>query len=204
MKNYKFTEDWFSADDLVQFLPLQTQEEIHILEIGSFEGKSTVWFLENILLNEKSTITCIDPWTTYSQNKNSFDSYNKIDSEWNFTDNKNTFLYNIDLSGFKNKVIIEQGFSNEILPKFILDKKKYDIIFIDGNHTSPFVITDGIMSWYLLKEGGLMIFDDYLWSDSNSSSTLSPKLAVDSFVNCFGDYIEVIWSGYRLVINKIK
>ena len=202
MINYKFTEDWFSADDLVQFLPLKTQEEIHFLEIGSFEGKSTVWFLENILLNEKSTITCIDPWTTYSQNNNSFDSYNKVDSEWNFTDNKNTFLHNIYLSGFKNKVIIEQGFSNEILPKFILDKKKYDIIFIDGNHTSPFVITDGIMSWYLLKEGGLMIFDDYLWSDSNS--TLSPKLAVDSFINCFRDYIEVIWSEYRLVIKKIK
>ena len=202
MINYKFTEDWFSADDLVQFLPLKTQEEIHFLEIGSFEGKSTVWFLENILLNEKSTITCIDPWTTYSQNNNSFDSYNKVDSEWNFTDNKNIFLHNIYLSGFKNKVIIEQGFSNEILPKFILDKKKYDIIFIDGNHTSPFVITDGIMSWYLLKEGGLMIFDDYLWSDSNS--TLSPKLAVDSFINCFRDYIEVIWSEYRLVIKKIK
>lgn len=202
MINYKFTEDWFSADDLVQFLPLKTQKEIHFLEIGSFEGKSTVWFLENILLNEKSTITCIDPWTTYSQNNNSFDSYNKVDSEWNFTDNKNTFLHNIYLSGFKNKVIIEQGFSNEILPKFILDKKKYDIIFIDGNHTSPFVITDGIMSWHLLKEGGLMIFDDYLWSDSNS--TLSPKLAVDSFINCFRDYIEVIWSEYRLVIKKIK
>ena len=202
MINYKFTEDWFSADDLVQFLPLKTQKEIHFLEIGSFEGKSTVWFLENILLNEKSTITCIDPWTTYSQNNNSFDSYNKVDSEWNFTDNKNIFLHNIYLSGFKNKVIIEQGFSNEILPKFILDKKKYDIIFIDGNHTSPFVITDGIMSWYLLKEGGLMIFDDYLWSDSNS--TLSPKLAVDSFINCFRDYIEVIWSEYRLVIKKIK
>ena len=202
MINYKFTEDWFSADDLVQFLPLKTQEEIHFLEIGSFEGKSTVWFLENILLNEKSTITCIDPWTTYSQNNNSFDSYNKVDSEWNFTDNKNTFLHNIYLSGFKNKVIIEQGFSNEILPKFILDKKKYDIIFIDGNHTSPFVITDGIMSWYLLKEGGLMIFDDYLWGDTNS--TLSPKLAVDSFINCFRDYIEVIWSEYRLVIKKIK
>ena len=153
-------------------------------------------------MNEKSTITCIDPWTTYSQNNNSFDSYNKVDSEWNFTDNKNIFLHNIYLSGFKNKVIIEQGFSNEILPKFILDKKKYDIIFIDGNHTSPFVITDGIMSWYLLKEGGLMIFDDYLWSDSNS--TLSPKLAVDSFINCFRDYIEVIWSEYRLVIKKIK
>ena len=202
MINYKFTKDWFKSDDLVQFLPLKTQEEIHILEIGSFEGKSTIWFLENILTNDKSTITCVDPWTSYTQDENSFDSYNKIDSEWNFEDNKNTFLYNIDLSGVSNKVIIEQGYSNEILPKFIVDKKRYDIIFIDGNHTSPFVITDGIMSWYLLKKGGLMIFDDYLWGDCNS--TLSPKLAVDSFVVCFKDYIEVVWSKFRLSIKKIK
>jgi predicted O-methyltransferase YrrM len=202
MINYKFTKDWFKSDDLVQFLPLKTQEEIHILEIGSFEGKSTIWFLENILTNDKSTITCVDPWTSYTQDENSFDSYNKIDSEWNFEDNKNTFLYNIDLSGVSNKVIIEQGYSNEILPKFIVDKKRYDIIFIDGNHTSPFVITDGIMSWYLLKKGGLMIFDDYLWGDCNS--TLSPKLAVDSFVDCFKDYIEVVWSKFRLSIKKIK
>ena len=200
-KEYKYTENWFSSKDLESFIE-KNNKKIDLLEIGSFEGKSTIWFLENILLNEESTITCLDPWTTYSQNKDSFNSYNKTDSEWNFMDNKNTFLYNIELSGFSNKVFIEQGFSNEILPKFITDKRKYDIIFIDGNHTSPFVLTDSIMSWYLLKEGGLIIFDDYLWGDINS--TTSPKLAIDSFINCFKDYIEVIFSDYRLAIKKIK
>ena len=77
MKNYKYTENWFSFSDLEQFLPLNTQEELHILEIGSFEGKSTIWFLENILQNPNSTITCIDPWTSYSQDSKSFESYLK-------------------------------------------------------------------------------------------------------------------------------
>ena len=40
MKNYKFTENWFESDDLDKFTPKGTQKELHILEIGSFEGKT--------------------------------------------------------------------------------------------------------------------------------------------------------------------
>ena len=51
MKNYRFTENWFTDDGLVILNDLDVTKELHILEIGSFEGKSTVWFLENILQN---------------------------------------------------------------------------------------------------------------------------------------------------------
>ena len=197
-KEYKYTEDWFSSEDLEKFLPKYTEEK-SILEIGSFEGKSTIWFLENILSNEKSTITCIDPWTTYSQNT---DSFNSLEDEWDFTNNEKTFIYNIEQSGFSDKVIVNKGFSYKILPKLINDNNKYDIIFIDGNHTSPFVLTDCVMCWYLLEDNGIMIFDDYLWGDTES--TTSPKIAVDSFISCFNDYIEVIWYDYRVAIKKIK
>jgi predicted O-methyltransferase YrrM len=201
MKNYIYTQNWFESKDLESFLE-KKNVEINILEIGSFEGKSTIWFLENILLNEKSTITCVDPWVSYSQDHDSFISYDKTIYEWNCEDAKSTFLHNIELSGYQNKVIVEQGLSKDVLLKLILSKNKYDIIFIDGNHTSPFVLIDSILSWYLLKKDGLIIFDDYLWGEINS--TISPKLAIDSFINCFGDYIEVIWSDYKKVIKRIK
>lgn len=197
-KEYKYTENWFSSEDLETFLPKYTDEK-KMLEIGSFEGKSTVWFLENVLSNEKSTITCIDPWTTYSQNT---DSFNSSEDEWDFTNNEKTFIYNIEQSGVSDKVIVNKGFSYKVLPKLINEDKKYDIIFIDGNHTSPFVLTDCVMCWYLLDDNGIMIFDDYLWGDIQS--TTAPKIAVDSFISCFKDYIEVIWDDYRVAIKKIK
>ena len=208
MKNYKYTENWFSFSDLEQFLPLNTQEELHILEIGSFEGKSTIWFLENILQNPNSTITCIDPWTSYSQDSKSFKSYFKTDAEWDFTSHYNTFLYNTEQSGVFNKVIINQGFSHDILPKLITQNKQYNIIFIDGNHTAPFVLTDAVLSWYLLKPNGIMIFDDYLWDynpsgSSNTTTTVRPKLAIDSFISNFNDYCKVIWDLNRKAIKKI-
>jgi len=200
-KEYKYTENWFGSEDIERFLPKYTEEK-RMLEIGSFEGKSTVWFLENILVNKNSTITCVDPWTSYSQNTDSFNSYNTLETEWDFTNHQKTFIYNIYQSGSPEKIIINKGFSYKILPKLINDNEKYDIIFIDGNHTSPFVLSDCVMSWYLLADSGIMIFDDYLWGDINS--TTAPKIAIDSFISCFKDYIEIIWSDYRLAIKKVK
>ena len=85
MKNYNYTVDWFGGgEDLKQIIKFDSESELHILEIGSFEGRSTIWFLENLLKNPKSTITCVDPWTSYSQNSDSFNSYNTEGTEWNF------------------------------------------------------------------------------------------------------------------------
>lgn len=212
MKNYKYTQNWFTDHDLVQFLPLQTQEEIHILEIGSFEGKSSVWFIENLLNNQNSSISCIDPWATYDQKNDSLNSYHKDISKkdlndltdgYIFSDEYETFVKNINETNRSPQVHIMKGFSDVLLPNLISNKKQYDIIFIDGNHTAPYVLSDAIMSWKLLKVNGIMIFDDYLW-ELNKPETLRPKMAVDNFISNYADYLEVIWTDYRMAIKKIK
>lgn len=196
--------------DWEQFLKVNPNDELHILEIGSFEGRSTTWFIDNVLKNEKSTITCVDSWMNFYQNTNSANTYDidtKTKTGIDFVkDNiKGTFLHNILQTGQVNKVKTIHGYSQNELPKLIAQSEKYNIIFIDGNHTAPFVLSDAVMSWQLLKKGGLMIFDDYQWNNfGEGSPTTCPKLAVDSFVECFKDYIEVVWVGYRYVIKKIK
>ena len=205
MKNYRFTENWFTDDGLVILNDLDVTKELHILEIGSFEGKSTVWFLENILQNKNSTITCVDPWMNYSQDQDSLNSYFKGENEWDLINRKTKeiFLHNIVESGDSGKVIIRQGFSDKVLPCLITEQKMYDIIFIDGNHTAPYVIMDSVMSWPLLKKGGIMIFDDYNWELDNPP-TLRPKESVDYFMLSFSDYIKEIYCDYRRMIKKIK
>ena len=52
--NYNFTANWFDSDenqemDLRNVLPYKTNDEIYILEIGSYKGKSAFWFVENFL-----------------------------------------------------------------------------------------------------------------------------------------------------------
>lgn len=205
MSEFKFTEDWFSLTKFWNDFQLDREKEIHILEIGSFEGKSTLWFIDNFLKNPKSSITCIDPWLNYTQNNDTFNSYFQENNEWNFKDlkTKDKFLYNIVQSNKSNQVKIIQDFSHFQLPNLINNKLSYDIIFIDGNHTAPFVLTDSVMSWYLLKTGGYMVFDDYEWN-LHLDESLTPKLAIDSFNRIFTDYIEEVYNGYVKVIRKIK
>ncbi len=204
MRDYRFSEDWFSDIGISHVLPLGNKEEFHILEIGSYEGKSTTWFLDNLLLSKDSTITCVDPWMNFSQDSNSFNSYNADVTQWSLEKIKEVFLHNILQSGQSDKVIIHQSLSHEALPILITQKKFYDLIYIDGNHTAPFVLTDSVMSWLLLKKGGMIIFDDYYWGSYETEKTLTPKLSIDSFIEVYKDYLEVL-SGddsYRKIIRK--
>jgi len=205
---YTFTADWFGSHDsaleIMKYSNINEKEEFHILEIGCFEGKSTIWFIENLLLNEKSTITCVDPWLDYSQKEDSLESYDKENVEWKFGTKKikNTFLHNIEQTGKSNKVIVKQGLSNVILPQLICENKKYDMIYVDGNHVAPYVLMDAVMSWQLLKKNGIMIFDDYLWN-MHFKPTLRPKISIDYFIEIFDGYCQVIIDGYRKGIRKL-
>lgn len=200
-----YTKNWFSLAGIEHILPMGTINRLDMLEIGSFEGQSTIWFLQNLLQHPESFITCVDPWLNYSQDTNSINSYNQNITEWNFkNDNiKSNFLNNIQFYNLSSKINILQGLSSEILPLLAIQKKRYDIIYIDGNHTAPFVLTDAILCWNLLKLNSIMIFDDYGWG-LEQSETLRPKLAIDSFVNCFKDYIDVVINDYKYVIKRIK
>ena len=82
-------------------------------------------------------------------------------------------------------------------------EKQYDLIFIDGNHTTKYVMEDSVLSWGLLKVGGIMVFDDYKWR-LHDRETLRPKLAIDSFCKVYGDYLQIVYNGYRLAVKKMK
>jgi hypothetical protein len=213
MSKYRFTKTWFHPTGI--FTELQNlfppQGKIDILEIGSFEGLSTVWFIENMMLNRQSTLTCVDPWVSFSQDEDSLLSYGNENIEWNkewgdVLGAKDLFEYNIKQTGSEDCVIVRQGLSCDVLPRLHCDKMLYDIIFVDGNHTSVFVLTDAVMGWYLLKEGGIIIFDDYNWS-IDDSELHKPKIAIDIFITIFSEYCEVIFDKRdkkRKIIKRTK
>jgi predicted O-methyltransferase YrrM len=71
----------------------------------------------------------------------------------------------------------------------------FDLVYIDGSHQASDVLTDSIIAFQLLRVGGVMIFDDYLWSmePEGEQDTLNmPKAAIDSFVNLFQRKLRVI------------
>jgi predicted O-methyltransferase YrrM len=195
----KYTVSWFTEVHALENVlkDLNKESELHFLEIGCYEGKSTPWFIENYLKNEKSSITCVDSWIPDT------DSIDKDTDVLTIMGVKDRFEHNVKTTGKIDQVVIKNGLSNEMLFDSEVREKQYDLIFIDGNHTTKYVMEDSVLSWGLLKVGGIMVFDDYKWR-LHDRETLRPKLAIDSFCKVYGDYLQIVYNGYRLAVKKMK
>ena len=85
---------------------------------------------------------------------------------------------------------------------------------MDGFHKASTVLEDLTLSFKLLSHGGIMLIDDAVdWQarDYNTNAiindaTLTPKLAVDSFVQIYKNSIEVLQlpRQNQVAIRKIK
>ncbi|HEX9060843.1 MAG TPA: class I SAM-dependent methyltransferase [Clostridia bacterium] len=155
-----FSVDWFSANIPHWEKVLSVYKDKHnlrFLEIGCFEGRATLWLLENILTGLNSKITVIDTFSGSWEHKNMR----------NIGTLKEQFMANIE--PYKNKVDILQGKSQDFFPS--ADKNYFDFIYVDGSHNAIDVLRDGMASWDMLKRGGILIFDDFNWGEE-----LAPEL----------------------------
>ena len=190
--NYIFTVDWFSYNIQIwtHYLnELKDKPNLRFLEIGSFQGRSTVWLLENILTSDSSAITCIDTFEGSIEHTQHFQN-----------DIKNLFdIFYHNISKFKNKVNIIKNKSQDALKKI---NEQYDFIYIDGDHKASSVIEDAILSFSLLKKGGIMIFDDYLWFQMKKFID-NPKVAIDAFLEIYADKITILYKNHQVIIEKL-
>ena len=161
--------------------PFKGKPGIHYLEIGVNQGRSAMWMLENILTHPTAKLTGIDIFPEG-------------------TDFKEKFCNNLKLSGYAQKATTITGFSQIQLRNLPLNS--FDIIYVDGDHRAAGVLADAVLSWDLLKTGGLLVFDDYLWLDENYPEELHPQIAIDSFITANRNSLEVIHRGYQTIIKK--
>ena len=190
MTKYTFTKDWFhwAPDVWTQLIPVMPGK-MSFLEIGSFEGRSAIWIAEN-LAGPDAEITCVDTWEGGEEHK--ILGTDVSGSEALF--DANTSQCDAAVTFTKIKATSYEALAS-------MTKKRFDFIYIDGSHVGKDVLTDACMAWPLLKAGGLMVFDDYLWGDPRDVLH-RPKLAIDAFVNIFGEEIEPRYSGYQLIMSK--
>ena len=80
---------------------------------------------------------------------------------------------------------------------------QFDFVYVDASHTAPDVLTDACVAWPLLKDKGVMVFDDYLWGEQRDVLH-RPKLAVDAFVNIFAEQLKPVHMGYQYIVRKEK
>jgi len=119
------------------------QKDINYLEIGTFQGAST-HFMFTRLLNLNSTVTIIDPFEN-SQSE-AIGNYN---------------LFKNNLKDYLPRIKEYKEYSNNILNT--LPKDSFDVVYIDGSHLAKDVYYDLTHTFDLVKKGGIIICDDYLW-----------------------------------------
>jgi Methyltransferase domain len=193
----KFTSDWFSHNvrywlSTFQECGLNFNDELSILEIGSWEGRSALFFLT---VFPKSTLTCVDPWIPWKVSDELKDVSCLDSGEDSGEDN---FDYNV--AAYKDRIYKHKSTSGAFF--YSNDRiKLFDIIYVDGSHYSADVLVDAVNSFELLRAGGILIFDDYLWRRYPQDLD-NPAAAVNAFLNIKKGKYTLLRVSSQLIIQK--
>lgn len=195
MNEYTFSDDcdWWYPEHYENFdkvrQELHSKDNLSILEIGVFEGRSSVYILDNIMKGENCILHSIDP-----------------DIQIKGRHNLSTH----------SRAILHEDFSINILPKFLCEGKLFDFIYIDGDHNASGTLSDIVMSWRLLKVGGYLLIDDYemkilnpwfycsheAFNDHPRLNFIHPSVAIDAFLSIYRGQYEFFANGYQIGVIK--
>ncbi|MGW1421297.1 class I SAM-dependent methyltransferase [Bradyrhizobium manausense] len=145
-----------------------------VLEIGSKEGRSALFWLEFFA---SAHLTCVDLFEN--------DDVGRFD--------RNLAAYGARLRKMVGTSIKALGILRE-------ENAVFDFIYVDGSHQRDDVMIDCLGAWRLLRAGGVMLMDDYTWKPDNpDAERVAP--AVDTFLAWHED-AEVILRSHQVAVRK--
>tara|TARA_Y100000996_G_C22353601_1_gene573878 strand:- start:67 stop:699 length:633 start_codon:yes stop_codon:yes gene_type:complete len=167
----------------------------NVLEVGSFEGATSMWLCDNVL-KSGCTYDIIESFGG-SIDKQKITSEDDLNKHYKFYDGvEKNLRHNISHHSNIN-FRIYKGFSQSILPKLYDLDNKYDLIFIDASHQSDDTFVDGYYCHKMLNKDGLIIFDDYGWTFPKAKFKYEiPKFGIDFFFEMYAhEYLQA--GGYQ-------
>lgn len=187
-----FTADWFSSNIPVwekHIKPLFEGKPVNWLELGSHEGRSALWVLDNILTHKHATITCVDLWggELWSRFRNNIDMH----------------TWGVSKVAAHRKDVVQFLCEAVSSPQ----PQVFDAVYVDADHQAKSALTEAALAWRLLRKGGVLVWDDYLWkhpeSDPDRHRKLGPKEGIDAFLKCWQYELKVLHMGYQVLIQKL-
>src|SRR5437868_2701075 len=107
----KFHTDWFDVHIPIWEKCLGSMSgkaDLRFLEVGSFEGRSACWLLQNILTHDSARLTCVDiGLESYGP-----DQYRYCQSEFNPLE---SLRWNLDVLGVPHKVHFLRAVSQDVM-----------------------------------------------------------------------------------------
>jgi len=186
IKDKNFSTYWFLNNYKIigNFLPRDYSKKFNYLEIGSFEGLSSLFVLSNW---KNAKVTCIDIWKT-SKDESQFLNFNFGNVEKRFDLNLSDYVFtkikSTSIEAFKK-------FDNQL---------HFDYIYIDGSHNGLDIYNDAVASINLLNVGGLIIFDDI--NNIYKDIEMQPHDAFDKFYNLYKKKIRIVFLKNIAIVQK--
>lgn len=188
--------DWFTGyakDNFErQLTKFRGQPNLNYLQIGAYKGDASYWLFKRVLTDPTCRLTDIDCWDlqpigTYM--KGSTQELLEIER-----------TYDEKIAPYKDRISKNKTLSKE----WLLNNRseQYDFIYIDGNHNPQATMVDGVLAWDLLKVGGIIAFDDYLW-DHPFGEHFNPKPAIDMFMHMYRNESQIILNNWQVWLRKI-
>lgn len=154
-----FDKDITTSADFGEVLQLAAMAKFvnaqSVLEIGTFDGNTTLNFALNIAPNARVTTVDLPPdWDGTYQHKTVTGFYDNV------TDRKGVGAQYLQTPEANAK--IDQVFGDSgTIDWTKLPNAPFDLIFIDGNHHKDYVRTDTENALKVLKPGGVICWHDY-------------------------------------------
>ena len=170
------------------------------LEVGVYEGNTFFWMNEFCNAHGfELTATAVDPHA---------ESHDLTDVK--LSDAHELFVHNMSVCSNKNNIEYIREYSGKALVDLVYEQKKFDLVYIDGDHRASGVLSDLVLAWNLIDVGGIILCDDATtWKhiDKNGIAAVqySPRLAVETFVACNWDKLTPIYvpDGNQTAFRKI-
>jgi predicted O-methyltransferase YrrM len=184
--------NWFAQAAVYNFeaflTPLAGKDNLNFLQLGVFTGDASLWLAQNVLTGSDCLLTDVDTWAG---------SEEEAHETMNFAD-----VYSVYLDKVKPYPFVEHYELDTNLFFKSFAKQDYDFIYIDADHTTVGALLDGEHSWPLLKSGGILAFDDYIWSHESGDPRLAPQVGIDLFLHRHQMDLELLAKNNQVWVKK--
>ncbi len=171
----------FSADYTSHNIPVwlnvfaNKKAEIRsVVEIGSMEGRSAIFWLEFF---PDCTLTCIDDFAHFEA------------------------CFDANVAGYGSRVKKIKSRSASALDAMRHSAEPFDLAYIDGDHQTCAVLADSALVFPLVRLGGYIVWDDYRWRERKHSC---PGPAIDAFLAATEGQLRVLHKGWQVIAQKLS
>ena len=187
---------WFNMGAIKYFeknLLQYSEIPLKCLQLGAYTGDATEWLLSKALLHPDSTLIDVDTWEGSNEPEHKTFDWASVESVY-LTKHQDK----IDSGKLKTfKGTTDSFFESSE------GEQLFDFIYVDADHEAASVLKDGLNSIYRLKVGGIIAFDDYVWS-ARKAPWADPKPAIDAILVCYSHKFKVIDIGLQVWLQKIE